>query len=165
MSDAGGPDQGDARFEDAAERPLRLLAFDPEDLNVIASLCQDAVFPGLELHWNRRKRRFAILINRFRWEDREAAERRRRPVERVRALLAVEDVSAIRSSGVERDGDTVYSLLDIGFEPGADGAGIVTLTLAGDGQIELAVEILEVALIDVSRPYVAPSRKVPGHPD
>ena len=33
----------DARFEDAAERPLRLKAETPEDLAVLSALLQDAV--------------------------------------------------------------------------------------------------------------------------
>jgi hypothetical protein len=35
--------------------------------------------------------------------------------------------------------------------------------LAGDGAIALAVETLDVALRDVTRPYLAPSGKVPAH--
>ena len=36
----------DARFEDGAERALRLRAESPEDLQVIAALVQDAVLPA-----------------------------------------------------------------------------------------------------------------------
>jgi hypothetical protein len=39
----------------------------------------------------------------------------------------------------------------------------VILTLAGDGAIRLSVEALEVSLKDVTRPYRAPSGKVPQH--
>jgi hypothetical protein len=66
----------DARFEDAGEAPVNLVtAMDAEDLAVISALVQDAVFPATEMRWDRRRRRFALLLNRFRWEDREAAER------------------------------------------------------------------------------------------
>ena len=34
---------------------------------------------------------------------------------------------------------------------------------AGDGAIGLDVETLDVTLKDVTRPYVAPSRKIPDH--
>jgi len=43
--------------------------------------------------------------------------------------------------------------------------GRVELTLAGDGVIAVDVEALELLLRDVTRPYVAPSGKVPGHPE
>ena len=59
----------DAKFEDGGDRPLRLKALDIEDLTVLSSLAQDAVFPASEMRWDRKARRFALLINRFRWED------------------------------------------------------------------------------------------------
>lgn len=149
----------DARFEDGAERPLRLKALDPDDLQVISALTQDAVFPGNEMRWQRSARRFAILLNRFRWE------RGTRTTERVQSVLAVEDVQAVQTQGVDRDADTVLSLLSLTFEPGEDGAGRVVLTLAGDGAIAASVEALEVTLQDVTRPYAAPSGKAPQHSD
>ena len=154
----------DATFEDGAEAPLRLKADDAEGLSVISSLTQDAVFPVTEMAWRPRARRFALLLNRFRWEDRVAAERRGRPYERVQAVLAFDDVARVSSQGVDRsDKDTVFSLLSVSFEPGEDGTSRVVLTLSGDGAISLDVECLDVTLKDVTRPYVAPSRKAPAH--
>lgn len=155
----------DARFEDGREAPLRLKALDAEDLAVIAALVQDAVFPAGEMKWDHKARRFAILLNRFRWEDAPNAQARKRSYERVQAVLAVEDVMKVQSQGVDKsDPDMVFSLLDMAFAPGEDGAGRLELTLAGDGVIALEVEALEVILQDVTRPYVAPSNKAPSHP-
>ena len=148
----------DARFMDAAARPLRLIAYDEDDLRVVAALTQDAVFPASETSWRPRERRFAVLLNRFRWEERE-----RRPPERVRSVLVVGEAMGVASDGVDRGADTVLSLLSVGFEPGEDGAGHVLLTLAGDGAIRVAVEAIDVQLRDVTRPYEAPSGKVPEH--
>ena len=64
----------DARFEDGDDRPLNLLARDGDDVAVISALLQDAVLPGADLKWDRKARRFVALVNRFRWEDRAAAE-------------------------------------------------------------------------------------------
>lgn len=154
----------DAKFEDAGEQPLALRALDAEDLQVLSALAQDAVFPGDEMQWDSARRRFALLLNRFRWEDAEAADRRKRQFERVQAVLVVEDVLKVSSQGIDpKDGDTILSLLEVSFEPGTDGAGRVELTLAGDGAIALEVETLEVTLKDVTRPYIAPSRSKPGH--
>ncbi len=155
----------DARFEEGGEAPLHLVAEDADDLRVIAALVQDAVFPITEMRWDRRRRRFSLLVNRFRWEDRDAAERAGRGYERVRSLLVVDEVMSARSHGIDRgDRDVVLSLLAIGFAPGPDGTGCLTLTLAGDGAIALDVEALGVTLRDVTRPYLAPSGKVPDHP-
>ena len=35
----------------------------------------------------------------------------------------------------------------------------------GDGTLAVEAECLNVELRDVTRPYIAPSRKVPQHPD
>ena len=156
----------DARFEDGREGPLRLKALDADDLSVIASLAQDAVFPAAEMKWDRNARRFAILLNRLRWEDAPNAKARKRSFERVQAVLVIEDVLKVQSQGVDKsDPDMVFSLLAITFIPGEDGAGRVELTLAGDGVIGLQVEALEVLLRDVTRPYAAPSSKAPFHPE
>ncbi len=154
----------DARFEDGAERALNLVARDAGDLEVISTLLQDAVLGGADLRWDRKGRRFVLLVNRFRWEDRAAAEAGKRAYERVRAMLVVGDVTAVRSMGIDRGaGDMVLSVLSLGFAAGPDGTGTLTLTLAGDGTVALSVEALEVTLRDVTRPYAAPSGKVPSH--
>ena len=154
----------DARFQDGGEEPLRLVAQDAEDLKVLSSLVQDAVLPVTELKYDAKRRRFAILLNRFRWEDRVEAERVGRAYDRVRSVLVVEDVRKVLSQGFDRaDKDLVLSLLFMSFEPGEDGTGRLTLVLAGDGAIALDVEALEVRLDDVTRPYRAPSGKVPRH--
>ncbi len=153
---------GDARFEDGAEAPLRLKALDADDLTVLSSLTQDAVFPAGEMRWNRKARRFALLVNRFRWENGSTAAQK----ERVQAVLAFEDVMRVQSQGVDKtDPAMVYSLLSITYQPAEDGAGRIELTLAGDGAIALEVEALEVVLRDVTKPYVAPSGKAPSHPN
>ena len=155
----------DARFEDGRDAPLHLKALDAEDLRVISSLAQDAVLPVTEMKWQAGRRRFALLLNRFRWEDAAAATRRKRDFERVQSVLVVEDVMKVSSQGIDRaDADLVLSLLSIDFEPGQDGTGRLILTLAGDGAVALTVEALDVTLKDVTRPYIAPSRQAPQHP-
>jgi len=154
----------DAKFEDGGEAPLRLQAQDQEDLQVLSTLLQDAVFPITEMSWQPAKSRFGLLLNRFRWEDSDRAAQQARRYERVQSMLVVEDVLKVSSSGIDRqDKDTILSLLSVEFEPGEDGTGTLTLTLAGDGAIALEVECLDASVQDVTRPYLAPSRAVPDH--
>ena len=151
----------DARFEDGREIPLNLGALDGEDIKILSALTQDAVFPVTEMTWRAKERRFAILLNRFRWEDAENAQRRRRDVERVQSLLVIENVTKVASQGVDRsDADVILALLSIEVDEDTEE---VTLTLAGDGAIRLSIEALEVSLKDVTRPYLAPSGKTPDH--
>lgn len=154
----------DARFEDARGGPLRLRAMDADDLQVISALTQDSVFPITEMAWNRKGRRFGLLLNRVRREDRRVAAGQE--IERVRSVLAIEDVMEVRTQGIDRaERDVVLSLLSIHLESGEDGTGRVVLTLAGDGAIALDVEALEVSLRDVTQPYRAPTGKIPSHGD
>ncbi|MFT5800181.1 MAG: hypothetical protein ACI84R_004264 [Candidatus Azotimanducaceae bacterium] len=154
----------DAKFEDGGDRPLRLKALDSDDLAVMSSLTQDAVFPASEMRWDRKARRFALLLNRFRWEDAPNAKIGKRAVERVQAVMSIEDVMSVKSQGVQAgDADMIMSLLSVSFEPSTDGMGRVLLTLSGDGAIAIEVEALEIMLADVTRPYIAPSKSVPQH--
>ncbi len=154
----------DARFEDGGESPIYLAAQDSEDLQILSTLLQDAVFPITEMRFDRKARQFALLVNRFRWEDREAADKAGRGYERVRCLLVVKDVLAVRSQAIDRkDQATVLSILSITWCDGADGTGKVILTLAGNGAIALDVETLDATAKDVTRPYLAPSHRAPDH--
>ena len=154
----------DAKFEDGGESALHLKAMDAEDLQVISSLTQDAIFPAGEMTWDQFGRKFALLLNRFRWEDLPIAKRTGRDFERVQSVLVVGDVVKVASQGVDKsDPEMILSLLSMEFQPDVDGTGRVELMFAGDGAIAIEVEALDVTLKDVTRPYVAPSRKVPEH--
>ncbi len=156
----------DASFHDGREAPLNLGAEDTDDLQVISTLTQDAVFPITEMTWRPSERRFGLLLNRFRWEDKDAAAMRDRPFERVQSVLVFDSVLSVASQGIDRsDKDMVMSLLSVDFESTDDGAGQVMLTLAGDGAIRLTVEALDATLKDVTRPYQAPSGQAPHHPE
>ena len=153
----------DARFQDGVDAPLRLIAQELRDLEVMAALVQDAVFPITEMTYAKRQHRFALLLNRFRWEDTPAAKRTARPFERVRSLLVFETVLGVRSQNIDRGvKDAVLSLLSIGFAP-RDQGGVVDIILSGGGAISLQVEALEATLTDVSRPYRANSGQAPKH--
>lgn len=155
----------DARFEDAADAPLRLWARDSDDLPVLSALVQDAVLTARDMRHVRRSRRFALLVNRFRWEARARAGARGRPCERVRSLIVIGDVVRAAARGIAPDApDTVLSLLSIGFAPGPDGTGRVVLHFAGDGEVACDVECLDIAVRDVSRPWQAAAPHPPAHP-
>jgi hypothetical protein len=153
----------DATFEEGHEAPLNLGAMDGDDLRVISALVQDAIFPITEMRWQPRTHRFALLLNRFRWEDKGRA---RHGPERVQSVLMFENVMQVASQGIDRADQTmVLSLLALDWSPGEDGTGQVLFTLAGDGAIRLDVEALEATLKDVTRPYRPPSKHTPHHPD
>ncbi|MDE0761696.1 MAG: DUF2948 family protein [Planktomarina sp.] len=146
-------------FEDVSYKPLRLVAFSVEDLKVISSITQDAVFPSTEMILNSQQRRFAILLNRYRWETTKPEN-----IERVQAVLAFEDVKNVQTQKINQtNSNLALYLLNISFKSEEDGMGTVELILAGGGAIRLHVEALEVTLRDVTQPYLAPSGQIPNH--
>jgi len=154
----------DAGFNDALDRPLNLGAQDAEDLQVISSLTQDAVLTVDDLKWSRAERQLVFLLKRFRWEDVELAKQQGRDPERVQSLLVIQNATGLASQGIDRkQADIVLSLMSLEFSGAVDGVGDLILTFAGDGALKVQVDGLDVALRDVTRPYVAPSKQVPNH--
>jgi len=154
----------DAGFNDALDRPLNLGAQDAEDLQVISSLTQDAVLTVDDLKWNRAERQVVFLLKRFRWEDVELAKQQGRDPERVQSLLVIQNATGLASQGIDRkQADIVLSLMSLEFSGAVDGVGDLILTFSGDGALKVQVDGLDVALRDVTRPYVAPSKQVPNH--
>lgn len=138
---------------------LKLMAEDAADLAIMAAAAQDALIRVGDLSFDKKARRFALLMNRFRWE--EADERR--PFERVRCSLSFEGVLNVKSRRVRQDApDALASVLSISFIPDEEPpSGTVKLLLAGGGEIALNVECLDALLLDLGAAWQTPRR--PDH--
>jgi hypothetical protein len=138
MSEAGG---------------LRLTAQDEEDLRALSAAVQDAVAKVGDLVFDPRKRAFTAVLNRYRWEE---ADRR----QRVRAALRVEAVERVRARGMRLgQPGAVVNLLAVEFRPdGEPPGGALRLIFSGGGEIEAAVECIDVSLMDLTRPWRARGR-------
>jgi hypothetical protein len=105
-----------------------------------------------------------FLLKRFRWEDVELAKQQGRNPERVQSLLVIQNATGLASQGIDRkQADIVLSLMSLEFSGAEDGVGDLILTFSGAGALKIQVDGLDVALRDVTRPYVAPSKQVPNH--
>ncbi len=154
----------DARFEDGDDKALNIGAFDQRDLEVFSSLIQDSIFPTSEIKWLASIDKLALLINRFRWEDKSLAQLRDRKVERVQSLLMISHVKSISSSGFSpKQKDKILSILSISFDGEDGGSGSISIVVSGNGGIRVKVDALEVHLRDVTMPYTAPSGTAPEH--
>jgi hypothetical protein len=138
---------------------LKLMAEDAADLDIIAAAAQDALLRVGDVSYDQKARRFAALINRFRWE--QAGEKG--PFERVRSALSFESVLSVKSRKVRMDSpDAVASLLSVSFMPDAEPpGGKVRLMFAGGGEIALEVECLDALLMDMGAAWRTPRR--PDH--
>jgi hypothetical protein len=138
---------------------LRLMAEDEADLDIIGAAVQDALLRIGETSFDKKARRFVVMMNRFRWE----AAGEKGPYERVRAALSFDGVLAVKSRRVRQDSDeALASLLSIGFIPEEEPpGGVVRLLLAGGGEIAIDVECLDAVLIDTGPVWSTPRR--PDH--
>lgn len=148
----------DAKFEDSYSMPIRLEAFDDEDLQVVSALCQDSVISGEDISWQPKKGRLTLLLNRFRWEEKSLKP------ERVRSLLIINDVRKVSSKAFSvNDKKSVYSLMSLKFESFDDLGGRLSIIFSKDSMIAASIECLNIKLQDVTRPYQAPSGNKPKH--
>ncbi len=140
---------------------LVLGAVDQEDLDVVSAHIQDAIVAAGHMTWERKHRRFALLLNRYIWGDRPAQGRGRR----VQAGLHFDGVRNVRTLNLRgKPRDSLLNLLSVSFEPSAPGDpdGTVTLTFSGGAAVKLDVECLDAHLRDIGKPWKARAR--PSHP-
>jgi len=126
--------------------PLKLIALDKDDLEVVAAHLQDALIKTTDILWRPSERRVVIGLSRFDWEAAhcKAPEFRRRA-----AALRFERVLSCKAHDVERTGDAVLNLLTVEFRQTDPPAGLVTLMFSGGGALRLEVECLEAEFVDL----------------
>jgi len=139
----------------AEKAPLKLHARDTDDLVVIASVLQDALVPLGDIVFLADEKSFVMAVNRFRWEQGDAAR------ERIVSGLRFDAVRNVRYRGIDRrDRGGFLSFLTLSYDPGADG-GIVTMQFSNGGAIRLEVGDLYCALGDLGEAW--PTLWQPGH--
>ncbi len=133
--------------------PLKLVALDRDDIEVVSAHLQDAILKVADIRWRQAENRVVMCVNRFDWEAAQETSQATAPeYRRRRAALRFDRVSACRCrdlSAVQKD--QVLNLLAVSFEPKAadDPAGVVTLHFSGGGVLRLEVECLEAELADL----------------
>ena len=135
----------------ADPKPLRLLAQDPEDLEIISAAMQDAVLKVGEIAYEKAAKRLTIAFNRYRWESGGGA--------RVRSGLQFAGVLELQARKIRRGAPE--AVLEMTFTPGEAPGGVVTLSFAGGADLRATVECVEAVLADVSEPW--PTRRKPAH--
>ena len=134
---------------------LRLTALDGEDLGVISAHMQDAVLLVGDMAYSKARKQFALVANRFAWDEVELHLRRR-------AGLHFDRVLAVKTLNIRAgDKNAVLSLLSISFAETDAPSGEVLLTFSGGGTIRLIVECLECQMQDLGPAW--PTEHVPHH--
>jgi Protein of unknown function (DUF2948) len=129
---------------------LKLLALDSEDLEVISATTQDAVIRVGDMGFAKADQRFALLMNRFAWEEAGKKGQRRR------TALHFDRVTDAKVTGIDITAiDGVLELLAIRFTQAEAPAGAIDLDFAGGGTVRLTVECLEARLQDLGAAWAA----------
>ena len=137
-----------------APPPLRLLAEDAIDLQIMSAALQDAILRPTDVNWDMSARTVTIALSRFCWECGGT---------RVMAAMQFGDVMAVKSRRLPRAPETALELLAIDFEPGEAPGGRVILMFAGGGDLRIDVECLDAVVADLSERW--PARVSPVHGD
>ena len=132
--------------------PLRLLAEDAVDLQIISAALQDAIMRPVDIRWEKEARRLTIVLSRFCWECGGT---------RVMAAMQFGDVEAVKSRRLPRLPESALELLALDFEPTEAPGGRVILMFAGGGDLRIDVECLDAVVTDLSERW--PARIAPTH--
>jgi len=95
---------------------LKLLALDSEDLEVISATTQDAVVRVGDMGYAKADRRFALLMNRYAWEEGSKSPQRKRAalhfdrVDDVKVIYHDKRECVVRN--VEIKANAVFSIAD-----------------------------------------------------
>ena len=138
--------------------PLRLVARDEEDLAVLSAHMQDAVVRVVDMAYQPKARRFALVGSRFDWLAAEAGR-----MERCQTGLHFDGVLRASTTGFDpASRDMALNLLSIEFVAGDAPAGEVLVTFSGGAAARLAVECLDAQLRDLGPRWQSKAR--PDHP-
>ena len=143
--------------------PLKLRARDAADLETIAAIVQDALVPLADMQYLPEERRFALMLNRFRWEsapkdlpeptaiegDAAYADAPGKGLERVHAALVFDRVRRVQRRGLaEAAKGGMLSVLTLGFV----GRQLV-ISFAGGAAVSLEVDQLSCHLEDLGEAW------------
>ncbi|MEE4348947.1 MAG: DUF2948 family protein [Pacificimonas sp.] len=129
----------------------RLLATDHEDLITVAALTQDALLRACDTDFDKRRRTFSLLINRFRWEEMEP--------KRGFCVLRLLGVEKVQRRSWPESAAAVLELLHIED----DGDDRIEFVFAGGTAIRARVECIDIMLDDIGDPWPVEAR--PDHED
>ena len=51
------------------KKPLKIMAKNPQDLDILSACLQDALIPLKEATYDKTQKRFVLLANRYKWEE------------------------------------------------------------------------------------------------
>ena len=138
---------------------LKLLALNDDDLKVLSAHLQDSVILVKDMIFLKKSRTFLMMVNRFMWEDVERGIFREN--KRIRCAVKFENVLEVKSRNIsQKKKDKILELLSIDSEVKNNKKELL-ITFAGNNEIILIVEEINILLDDVGLPWKV--KHVPKH--
>ena len=132
---------------------LKLIAQDDEQLTILSSLAQDSIIKSNEMGYDKKNKRFALLMNRYRHEEENPS--------RIRTAIHFDYVESVKSVGIDKESkDEILVLLAIRFEIKSKPSGSIFLEFSNNKSISFDVESIEAFLTDMGEPW-----KISNRPD
>ena len=133
--------------------PLRLLAKDKEEIQILSAHLQDGLLPLTSIHFDKDTKIFTCLLNRFCWEHLNT-----HPNEelyyRVHSGFSVANVQNVHRRNFDhRRNERVLNLLMITVDEPKEKYQTIHLLFSGDREIRLEVESIHCQLGDVDNPW------------
>jgi len=142
----------------AAMQPLKLIALDQDDIEIVSTHLQDAVVKVSDVVWLPKEKRLVLGLNRFDWE---ACGCEDPCYKRRRTALRFERVNALRCRNIDPAAkDIVLNLLAVEYDETDAPSGTITLIFSGGAALRLEVECLECELADLGPTWDARARPV-----
>lgn len=136
-------------------KPLKLIAKDLEDLQILAAHLQDAILPLMSMQYDPETKTFRALANRFCWEHGEMEADGKPVYHRVHSGLEIHNVERVLHKGIDlQKNDQHYNLLTMHGE----NEGAIHLVFSGGSEIRLETNDIHLHLGDVQKPWPTPHK-------
>jgi hypothetical protein len=142
--------------------PVKFIALDKDDLEVVSAHVQDAAVKVADVHWRPQEHRVVVALSRFDWMGAQEGDIDDGGYRRCRSALRFDRVMSCKCRNLDPAiRNDVLNLLAVEYAETAAPAGVVTLTFSGGGMLRLEVECLECELADLGPAWKTTS--CPGH--
>ena len=139
---------------------LKLSGQNREDLKVISAYLQDSIVIISDIAFLKKNRTFVMLVNRFMWEDVEKGIFREN--KRIRCAIKFENVISVESKNInQKNKKKPLECLAIKSNLIFDEKYKINIFFAGGGIITLILEVIEVIMYDIGKPWIV--KHVPKH--
>jgi len=126
--------------------PLKLIAFDADDLAVVSAHVQDARVHPSDIIWHHAEKRLVIGMDRLDWDQTLCGQTE---PQRLISALRFDRVLACKSRNIDLQSPDMLDLIGIEFHPDDPPGGCAVLLFGHGGVIRLDVECLECELTDL----------------